>query len=333
MNMSFKTSILGLAVTLCVALAACAPKEAVERAPEAGDVAVAKVGDSTVWVSDVKRDAVAQGLIGEGEPLDVSSELFRQVLDGLIDQRLLSAEAVRRKLDQDPAAQRRLTAARERILGDILVEHSVEKAVNDDAIRGLYQELHKSNRPSEEFRARQIVTATLAEAEAAKKLLTSGATFESLAMARSIDAATRFSGGDLGYFTTDVMPEGYEAALKGARVGQIVGPFMTQTGWVMMKIEDRRPEEPISLEEARPQIVRFLTLGEVRDLLENLRKKTKVDMLVDRPDGAKGREPQAAPGALPAPAPAPAMPAMPAAPTIPAPAPQKGPVKAPAAKP
>ena len=288
------------AAALLAALAACGPKESTERAPEAGDVAVAKVGDSTVWASDVKRDAVARGLISEGEPLDISSELFRQGLDDLIDQRLLAAEAVRRKLDQDPAAQRRLTAARERILGDILVEHSIEKAVNDDAIRGLYQELHKSNRPSEEFRARQIVTATREEAEAIQKLLVSGAGFESLAMARSTDAATRFSGGDLGYFTTDVMPEGYEAALKGARVGQIVGPFMTQTGWVLMKIEDRRPEEPISLEEARPQIVRFLTLGEVRDLLETLRKRTKVTILVDLPDG-KTREPDAAPGALPAP--------------------------------
>lgn len=292
------TVALAAAAALAV-LSACGPEESAERAPEAGDVAVAKVGDSTVWASDVKRDAVARGLIGEGEPLDISSELFRQGLDDLIDQRLLAAEAVRRKLDQDPAAQRRLTAARERILGDILVEHSIEKAVNDEAIRGLYQELHKSSRPSEEFRARQIVTATREEAEAIQKLLVTGAGFESLAMARSTDAATRFSGGDLGYFTTDVMPEGYEAALKGARVGQVVGPFMTQTGWVLMKIEDRRPEEPITLEEARPQIVRFLTLGEVRDLLETLRKKTKVSILVDLPDG-RGREPSAAPGALPA---------------------------------
>ncbi len=96
-----------------------------EKPPEAGDKAVAKVGDRTVWASDVKREAVTEGLIGQGEPLDVSSDLFHQVLDGVIDQKLLSAEATKRKLDQNPAAQRRLAAARERILGDILVETSV----------------------------------------------------------------------------------------------------------------------------------------------------------------------------------------------------------------
>ena len=46
-------------------------------------------------------------------------------------------------------------------------------------------------------------------------------------------------------------------------------------GWVVMKVEDRRPEEQITLEAARPQIVRFLTYNRVRDLLENLRKGSK----------------------------------------------------------
>ena len=301
MNRSVRLRAVVVIAASLLALTACGRKAVSDKPPEAGDVAVATVGERTVWASDVKREAVAQGLIGGGEPLDVSSELFRQVLDGVIDQKLLAAEAVRRKLDADPAAQRRLAAARERILGDILVENSVEKAVNDNAIRALYQELQKSNRPTEEFRARQIVTATQGDAEAVRKLLTTGATFESLAMARSTDAATRFSGGDLGYFTTDVMPEGYETALKSAKAGEVVGPFQTDAGWVVLRVEDRRPEEPITLEAARPQIVRFLTYAEVRDLLENLRKDTKVKVLMETPQGAQGRprEPASAPPPAP----------------------------------
>ncbi len=89
---------------------------------------------------------------------------------------------------------------------------------------------------------------TQADAEADKKLLiAAGASFETLAMERSTDAATRFNGGDLGYFTTDVMPPGYEAALKDAKAGDLIGPFHTDAGWVVMKVEDRRPEEQISL--------------------------------------------------------------------------------------
>ena len=96
-------------------LVACSQHPASQHPPEPGDQAVAKVNSQTVWASDVKREAVAQGLIGEGEPLDVSSDLFRQVLDEVIDTRVLAAEALARHLDKDPVAQRRLAAARDQI--------------------------------------------------------------------------------------------------------------------------------------------------------------------------------------------------------------------------
>ena len=197
----------GLLLAVALSLAACGKGGGAEHAPERGDKAVARVNGETVWSSDVKREAVAQSLIGEGEPLDASSDLFRRVLDEVVDQKLLAAEALKRKLDKDPLAQRRLAAARERILGDMLVEGVVSDAVNDNAIRGLYQEQLKLAKRSEEIHARQIVLATAADAEAVKKLLASGASFQALAMERSHDAATRFNGGDLGYFTVDVMPE------------------------------------------------------------------------------------------------------------------------------
>ncbi len=287
-----------------LALGACTREAASDKPPERGDVAVARVEGRSIWKSDVNREAVAQGLIGEGEPLDVSSDLFRRVLDEVVDQKLLAAEALKRRLDRDPVAQRRLAAARERILGDMLVEGVVDRAVNENAIRALYQEQLKLSKQSEEIRARQILVATEAEALAVQKLLASGASFEALALERSTDTATRFNGGDLGYFTTDVMPGPYEVALKTAKIGDIAGPFKTEGGWAVVKVEDRRLEQPISLEEARPQIVRFLTYDEVRELLEKLRGQTKVQMLVAPPQAVPGapREPASAPKAPVAPA-------------------------------
>eukprot|EP01036_Dinobryon_divergens_P048825 gene48825-65470_t len=74
------------ALALVLAVAACGRGGGDDRAPEPGDRAVAEVQDQTIWASDVKREAVAQGLVGEGEPLDVTSDLFRRVLDEVIDQ-------------------------------------------------------------------------------------------------------------------------------------------------------------------------------------------------------------------------------------------------------
>ncbi|MFN3513220.1 MAG: peptidyl-prolyl cis-trans isomerase [Phenylobacterium sp.] len=299
-----RTAALLAVFAACGLLAACGERGGAERPPEPGDQAAARVDGRTVWASDVKREAVAQGLIGEGEPLDVSSDLFRRVLDEVIDQKLLAAEALERKLDKDPVAQKRLAAARERILGDMLVENVVSGAVSESRIRALYQEQLKLARQSEEIRARQIVTATPEEAEAVRKLLATGASFEALAVERSTDAATRFNGGDLGYFTIDIMPEAYAANLKSAKPGDVVGPFEIEDGWALLKVEDRRVEQPIALEAARPQIVRFLTYDQIRDLLEKLRGRAKIQTLIPAPPDVPGqpKEPaDAPPAAAPAP--------------------------------
>ena len=308
---------LGLALVLT--LAACGRGGGDDRAPEPGDRAVAKVQDQTIWASDVKREAVAQGLVGEGEPLDVTSDLFRRVLDEVIDQKLLAREAERRGLDNSALAQRRLEATRERILGDMLVENVVNGAISDQAVQTLYQEQLRLARTSEEIRVRLILSRTKPEADAVIGILGQGSSFEAVAQERSIDEATRFSGGDLGYSTADVMPQAYANALRDAAAGSTVGPFQTEGGWAVLRVEDRRRESPPTLDQARPQIVRYLTYEGVRQLLEELRGKASVDVLLAAESGA----PQEPASAAPAPGPTPT------APTATAPAPAVAPVATP----
>ncbi|MDP1778547.1 MAG: peptidylprolyl isomerase, partial [Brevundimonas sp.] len=143
-----------------LALAACGPGGGSDRAPQPGDRSVAEVQGQTIWASDVKREAVAQGLVGEGEPLDVTSDLFRRVLDEVIDQKLLAREAERRGLDNSALAQRRLEATRERILGDMLVETVVNGSISDRAVETIYQEQVRLAQTSEEIRVRLILSRT-----------------------------------------------------------------------------------------------------------------------------------------------------------------------------
>ncbi len=307
-----------LALTGALVLSACGRGGGEDRPPEPGDRAVAEVQNQTIWASDVKREAVAQGLIGEGEPLDVTSDLFRRVLDEVIDQKLLAREAERRGLDNSPLAQRRLEATRERILGDMLVENVVNGAISDQAVETLYREQLRLAQTSEEIRVRLILSRTRQEADAVLGILGQGATFEAVAMERSIDEATRFSGGDLGYSTVDVMPQAYANALRDAPAGSTVGPFQTEGGWAVLRVEDRRRESPPTLEQARPQIVRYLTYEGVRQLLEELRGKAEVEVLLSAEDG-RAQEPASAPPArapstATAPATTPAPAARPAAP-------------------
>jgi peptidyl-prolyl cis-trans isomerase C len=283
-----------LVLALCAGAAGCSKSNFGRATLAKGDMVVAKVAGRPVLKSDVAREAVAQGLIGDGEPLEVSSDLFQRVLDEVIDQKLLAAEAEHRGIDKEPGAQRRVAAARERILGDMVVEGAVASAVTENAIQALYQEQLKLNRTGEEFHARQIVVADKAEADSIRKQISSGASFEGLAANRSIDGETRSGGGDLGYFTVDVMPAAYGAVLKAAKPGQVIGPFKSDSGWVVLKVEDRRKQAPPTLEASRAQIVRFLTYAQVGDLLKTLRAREPVEVLTrgsasGAPPAAKGQ--------------------------------------------
>ena len=302
-----------LVASLAVLLSACNARVGTGGKPEPGDKVVAKVGGDVIWASDVKREAVAQGVITEGEPLDPASTQFRATLDEVIDQKLLAREALRMKLDKDPRAARRIETAREKVLGDVLVEGRVDRAVNETAVRTLYSEQQRLAKAGEELRARQIVVATQAEADSIRKILAAGASFDAVAMQKSIDQNTRFNGGDLGYFTLDAMPDAYGMALKAAKAGETIGPFETPAGFTIVKIEDRRPEQPISLDEARPQIVHFLTYDEIRTLLAKLRAATKVDILLKPQVVGPGAAKEPANASNAAPAPPQAQPAAPAA--------------------
>jgi len=283
---------------LCAGLISCAPKEVAQKPPVAGDTAVAKVGEQVVWASDVRREAVAEGLINEGEPLDISSALFAQALDEVIDIKVMAAEAAKRKLDLSPAAQRRLAAAHDRMMQTLLLESVLEKTITPKSTQGLYEEQAKLVQGSMEYRARQIVVATPQEADEVRRQASQkNADFGALAAQRSIDPATKFNGGDLGYFTGDVMPDAYKVALKDAKTGALVGPFKTEAGFVVLKVEDVRPERPIDFDAAKPQIIKFQTLAVTKDVIDDLRKQAKIKILVEQPKTTPGapREPESAP--------------------------------------
>ncbi len=263
-------------------LASCNRVQENERPPEPGDIAVSRVDGHTIWSSDVRAEAVAQGQIGPGEPLDMTSDLFARTLEEVIDQRLLAKAATNKGLDRSITAQRRLAAARDRILGDMLVENSIDRNIDEKAVKAQYDEQVKLARTSEEIRARIILVKTRADGDAVLKQLQSGSLFEAMAMERSIDQATRFNGGDMGYVTTDIMPQSFKSVLLTAKTGDTVGPVQTEGGWAVLRVEDRRPEQLPTLEEERPVIMRYLIYNQVAGILKNLRDKSQVKYLVPK---------------------------------------------------
>jgi len=208
-----------------------------------GDAVAAEVDGTPIYVSGVRREGVAQGLIDRGDPLGPGSPLYDQLLEELVDQRLLALEGMRRGLSETDESRLRIASARERILGNILVETVVDSAVTEDAVRRMYEEQVDLVELGDEVRARHILVDTLEQAQDIVALLHAGTDFSQLALDRSQDQTTRLEGGDLGYFTPDLVTQTFARAAFDTSVGELSEPFRSEYGWHVLKVEDRRAEE------------------------------------------------------------------------------------------
>lgn len=246
----------------------------VDSAPDSvrldGETA-ALVNDQPLYVIDVELEAVAQGLIGQGEIFPQTHDQYQIILDQLIDQRLLAQEAIRRNLDLDDNARHRLAIARERILGNLLVESLVAGEVTEETIQQMYSEQVRLQQLDDEVRISLITVPDEATAKTVISEHKSGTAFSALAFKYSTDATTRIEGGDLGYIGPAEQPEPFSSTIANTAVGDISDAFQSEAAWHVLKVEDRRQRAPKTLEEMRPEIVTFLTYSQINKILRELR--------------------------------------------------------------
>lgn len=301
------------AAILSFALVACGPSGEFPNgrpaAPLNDPVVAATVNGKPIYIDDVLAEAVARGAIKEGEDLPSTSPIFYQIMEDLIETRLMANEAEARGLDKNGDVRHRLDSARERILANVLNENIAATALRDSAIERMYREQVRLLKQGREVRARHILLDTREAALAAKRRLDDGALFEALAYELSRDRASATDGGDLGYFLPEAMPDGLREVCEETPVGQIGGPVKTDKGWHLVKIEERRDASPPSMEEMRPKIVQWLMFEEQRRVVDKLKGSARIARITEQPNGITAKPslpaPEAAPDAPPEAPPAP----------------------------
>ncbi len=132
--------------------------------------------------------------------------------------------------------------------------HKVEAtAISDQEIETYYKEHQKEYQDEEKRKIRYVLfelKPTSADTNTVKELalslidsLKAGVDFASLASTYSEDPGSAAKGGDLDYFEKGAMVKPFEDAAFGAAVGEIVGPVLSQHGFHIIKVEDKKVEE------------------------------------------------------------------------------------------
>jgi len=258
-----------------------------------GDVVFTINGDRQITQSMV--DAVtAQFPADQLEKMKASGQM-KTFYDQLALGDLLYAQAIEKKLHEDPTIHDGLAMSARQYLAGILVQQTGDEAVTDEAIASYYED-HKVQYARAQVNARHILVEEESKAKEVLAKLEAGGDFAALATEHSKDTGSKAKGGSVGWFEKGRMVEEFSNAAFAAEKGALIGPIETRFGFHVIEVIDKREATP--LEEVRPQIEQAVRKEAIDGFIADMKK----DLVITKAEGGEGE------GGAEAAAPTPALP-------------------------
>ena len=218
--------------------------------------------------------------------------LYDQLIEGLIESRLLAQAARQAGLMEDPQVKRRLAFVTIDVLQQTYLNQLLAEQITEPRLRAEYDATIGAQPGEEEVSARHILLEDEAAARAVIEALAAGGDFATLAQTRSTGPSAP-NGGDLGYFTKNQMVAPFAEAAFALNPGEYTEePVQSQFGWHVIKVEDRRSSAPPSFEESQADISRRMAKEFVFVLMARLRDSAEISRF-DLPDNAVEAAPAA----------------------------------------
>jgi parvulin-like peptidyl-prolyl isomerase len=245
---------------------------------------VARVGDAELTAIELS-DRLSPGLDAELAAVERA-----QVIEEWVRQELLYQEALARQLDQQARLKMLLEQARRDLLVAALLdaEFAGDELAFAEADVRRYYDAHQDQfmRPQPEIKARHILLSSQRDANARRQALQRGESFAELAREHSLDADTRYQGGDLGYFSEADEPALW-AASREMEPNRVSKPVRTEYGYHLIQVLERWEAGTVrAIEQVRSQIVEALVREHHRTKLDGLvaQLKDTLDWTVSVPN-------------------------------------------------
>lgn len=240
----------------------------------AEETVVARVNGVDITESDLDLAASEVGSRLSQLPLP---DRRRVLLQFIIENELLAAAAEEANLASSEEFEARLKYHRRLALREAYFEKSIRGAVNDAAVRKIYDENIGALKPEPQVHARHILVETKEEAEAVAERLKKGEDFAAVAKEMSKDP--RAEGGDLGFFGRSQMVKPFSEAAFALEVDEISKPVQTPFGWHIIKIEEKRDRKPPSFEDVKDALMAQLVQQMAAKTVQELNATAKIELL------------------------------------------------------
>lgn len=220
--------------------------------------------------------ALRQRLPQEVESME-EQELFAALLDQLVDQTLI-ANSKSTSVETDPLSVRLgIENERRAALAGVVVQEMFAQPLDEAKLQEAYDASIGDQAPSTEFNASHILLADEATAEEVLERVEAGDDFAELARQNSTGPSGP-NGGELGWFGVGAMVPEFETAVAAMEVGDVSEPVQTQFGWHLIKLNDKRVSEPLTLEQFSQQIEPAMRREQLQEVISELRSGAEINL-------------------------------------------------------
>lgn len=254
-----------------MSLCACNPSS------HSKDAAAAATVNGTV-ISESRVDLLVKQGIAQGQP--DNPEMRKKIIDQLSLQLLISQEAIKKGMDKQSEVLDQIDLTRQSILANTFVQDYLKSnPVNDDLLKAEYEKV-KVQMGGSEYKARHILVESEAEAKSIiTQLQKNPKAFDTLAKAKSKDAGSKSSGGDLGWFDPHAMVPEFGAAVAKLTKGKFTEePIKSQFGYHVIMLDDSRSKMIPPLDQIKPQLQQQIQQESLKKLLDDLKAKAKIEI-------------------------------------------------------
>ncbi|MDP4795998.1 MAG: peptidylprolyl isomerase [Rhodospirillales bacterium] len=251
---------------------ACALFGVISMPAYADDPVVAKVNGAKIMRSDVEH--AHSNLPPEYQSVPME-QIYPMLLGSMIDSKLVAADAIAKKIDQDSDFKKTLALLKDQILERYAMRKVIDEAVTEDKLRKAYESSAANG--TVELHAQHILLKTADEAIAVIKSLDGGADFSELAKTKSTGPSGP-RGGDLGFFGKGQMVPPFEAAAFTLKDGEYSHePVKTEFGFHVIKVLERRSAPPPSFEDSVESLRAAAAQAAGNAYVEKLRANAKIE--------------------------------------------------------
>ncbi|MBS4536568.1 peptidylprolyl isomerase [Clostridium sp. D2Q-14] len=221
--------------------------------------------------------------LGQQQAMQFNSEEGREkLLEELINQELFYLDAKERKLDEEDEFKAELEKAKDNLLKQYSMRALLNKIdVTDEEVTEYYNSNKDMFKQGEQAQAKHILVDNEEKANKIIKEINDGLSFEEGAKKYST-CPSKEKGGDLGFFTKGRMVPEFEEAAFDMNVGEISEPVKTQFGYHIIKLEDKKDEKQLSLDEVSVQLKQQLIGMKQNKLYLDKTNKLKEKYSVDK---------------------------------------------------